>query len=102
MIQIEIEEWPARFGDEDKNYEYDWTPVLEEGDGEVESVLASAAGAEGFEVYDVAVDANIMTLWARGGGLEGAPFARVNLLAITTSTPPRKIGKSIKLPIRGR
>lgn len=91
-------EWPAKFGDEVLDYVWDWSARLDEG----ESIVDVTVTSDGPLVIDSDETAeNVTTIWISGGG-ENAAQAFVDLLAVTDSTPPRRLGERVKLPIRAR
>lgn len=92
--------WPAKFGDELLQYEYDWVDML--GDQTITGEpTVTFTGSASLELDRAPVTTGTVTvLWIKGGGLAANPGAAVNLLA--TMSNGEKIGDRVKLPIKAR
>lgn len=88
-------QWPARYGDEELDYQIDWTAKLVD-DEVVGEVTAEPSAGSGLEVSQVSTAEGVTTLWIAGGGTV-AKLASVHLLATTAGG--RQIAETVKIRI---
>lgn len=93
-----VARYPAKFGDETLDYVFDWAARLDEG----ETIVSVDHEAEGLTVDSLTTNGTETTVWVSGGGELAKTHTRVNLLATTSSTPPRKLGVQMSIQILSR
>lgn len=87
---------PGKYPDEDLDYSYDWTRHLAEGEA-IDSVAITATG--GLEIHHQSQASAVTTFWVNGGTVSPVSHPVVSLLATTNSTPQRKVGVNITIPL---
>lgn len=95
------DEWPARYGGEVLDYQWDWTARLAEGET-IANVEAVVIGAPDMVVENESTNSGVTTIWVSGGGDRAIRSSRIELTATTDSSPARTLVEVIRLPILAR